>query len=74
MVRLLPRLPCGQSINRRQTTDEKSLLLRRFVIQVEPTLESLEKQEDSDGNAQITIEDNGPKVRDKTSMIDDEVR
>lgn len=35
---------------------------RRFLIQVEPTLESLLSQEDPDGNMQITIEDNGPKV------------
>lgn len=35
---------------------------RRFLIQVEPTLESLSKQEDTDGNMQITIEDHGPKV------------
>lgn len=35
---------------------------RRFLIQVEPTLESLLAQEDLDGNMQITIEDNGPKV------------
>lgn len=35
---------------------------RRFLIQVEPTLESLQAQEDTDGNMQITIEDNGPKV------------
>lgn len=35
---------------------------RRFLIQVEPTLESLKAQEDTDGNMQITIEDNGPKV------------
>lgn len=36
---------------------------RRFLIAVEPTLESLQSQEDTDGNMQITIEDNGPKVR-----------
>jgi alpha,alpha-trehalase len=35
---------------------------RRFLIQVEPTLESLKAQEDTDGNMQITIEDSGPKV------------
>ncbi len=35
---------------------------RRFLIQVEPTLQSLQSQEDTDGNMQITIEDNGPKV------------
>ena len=35
---------------------------RKFLIQVEPTLENLRKQEDTDGNMQITIEDRGPKV------------
>jgi alpha,alpha-trehalase len=35
---------------------------RRFLIQVEPTLKSLQEQEDTDGNMQITIEDHGPKV------------
>jgi alpha,alpha-trehalase len=35
---------------------------RQFLIQVEPTLESLQSQEDTDGNMQITIEDSGPKV------------
>ena len=45
------------------TPDERaSPQSRRFLIQVEPTLESLRAQEDTDGNMQITIEDNGPKV------------
>lgn len=35
---------------------------RRFLIDVETTLEGLQSQEDTDGNMQITIEDNGPKV------------
>lgn len=35
---------------------------RRFLIDVEATLASLASQEDTDGNMQITIEDNGPKV------------
>lgn len=44
-------------------SDETTLQAnRRFLIQVEPTLESLSKQEDTDGNMQITIEDHGPKV------------
>jgi Neutral trehalase Ca2+ binding domain. len=38
---------------------------RKFLIWVEPTLESLLKMEDTDQNMQITIEDNGPKVRRK---------
>jgi alpha,alpha-trehalase len=35
---------------------------RRFLVSVDATLESLQAQEDTDGNMQITIEDNGPKV------------
>lgn len=35
---------------------------RRFLIQVDATLENLKAQEDTDGDTQITIEDNGPKV------------
>lgn len=35
---------------------------RRFLVQVDATLESLKAQEDTDGNMQITIEDHGPKV------------
>lgn len=35
---------------------------RRFLIQVDATLENLSAQEDTDGNMQITIEDSGPKV------------
>ncbi len=35
---------------------------RRFLIQVDATLNSLREQEDTDNNMQITIEDNGPKV------------
>lgn len=35
---------------------------RQFIIQVDPTLQSLQSQEDTDGNMQITIEDDGPKV------------
>lgn len=46
-------------------SDETTLQTnRRFLIQVDPTLESLSKQEDTDGNMQITIEDHGPKVLD----------
>ncbi|KAH8893359.1 neutral trehalase [Thozetella sp. PMI_491] len=48
---------------RRGSHDESTLPQnRKFLIQVEPTLESLLSQEDKDGNMQITIEDNGPKV------------
>jgi neutral trehalase len=38
------------------------LVRRRFKIDVEGTLKALSEQEDTDGNMQITIEDNGPKV------------
>ncbi|KAK5662719.1 hypothetical protein OQA88_6125 [Cercophora sp. LCS_1] len=48
---------------RRGSHDESTIPHhRRFLIQVEPTLQSLLSQEDPDGNMQITIEDNGPKV------------
>lgn len=36
---------------------------RRFLVNVQSTLDSLQEQEDTDGNMQITIEDEGPKVR-----------
>lgn len=36
---------------------------RQFLIDVDHTLESLQEQEDTDKNMQITIEDAGPKVR-----------
>jgi hypothetical protein len=42
--------------------DESTLPPRRFLINVDSTLEALQKQEDTDANMQITIEDNGPKV------------
>jgi len=35
---------------------------RRFLIDVDSTLDNLQSQEDTDGNMQITIEDSGPKV------------
>ncbi|KAF3349045.1 Flavin carrier protein 2 [Verticillium dahliae VDG2] len=35
---------------------------RRFLVNVQSTLDSLQEQEDTDGNMQITIEDEGPKV------------
>ncbi|KAM4066071.1 trehalase domain-containing protein [Hirsutella rhossiliensis] len=48
---------------RRGSHDETTILHgRRFLIQVDATLESLRAQEDTDDNMQITIEDNGPKV------------
>lgn len=42
--------------------DEIGTSSRRFLIHVDSTLESLQKQEDTDNNMQITIEDSGPKV------------
>ncbi|KFH45862.1 Neutral trehalase-like protein [Hapsidospora chrysogenum ATCC 11550] len=48
---------------RRGSHDERALGEgRRFLVQVEPTLKSLQEQEDTDSNMQITIEDSGPKV------------
>jgi hypothetical protein len=41
---------------------------RRFLVPVDTTLQTLLRQEDSDGNMQITIEDMGPKVQ--TSRTD----
>jgi hypothetical protein len=43
--------------------DEHSFQPRKFLIQVEPTLEALLNREDTDRNMQITIDDHGPKVR-----------
>lgn len=45
-----------------QYTDEQSGHPRKFLIEVDETLEALLKQEDTDSNQQITIEDIGPKV------------
>jgi alpha,alpha-trehalase len=48
---------------RRGSHDERALEQgRRFLVDVEPTLKSLQEQEDTDQNMQITIEDSGPKV------------
>ncbi|KAK3351799.1 trehalase-domain-containing protein [Neurospora tetraspora] len=57
------RLGLQKEPYRRGSHDESTIPhSRRFLIQVEPTLQSLQSQEDTDGNMQITIEDNGPKV------------
>ncbi|KAK2739849.1 alpha,alpha-trehalase nth1 [Myotisia sp. PD_48] len=48
-------------IARRGSHDEYSYS-RKFVVDVEQTLESLLQREDTDSNMQITIEDVGPKV------------
>ncbi|KAF2203171.1 neutral trehalase short isoform [Delitschia confertaspora ATCC 74209] len=47
---------------RRISHDEVSLQPRKFLIQVDKTLETLLAREDTDSNCQITIEDQGPKV------------
>ncbi|KMU88191.1 neutral trehalase [Coccidioides immitis H538.4] len=48
-------------IGRRSSHDEVSHP-RRFLIDVDATLEALLEREDTDRNMQITIEDEGPKV------------
>ncbi|ORY65011.1 neutral trehalase [Pseudomassariella vexata] len=49
--------------HRRGSHDESSRPhSRQFLVDVDHTLDSLAKQEDTDGNMQITIEDAGPKV------------
>ena len=50
--------------------DETTLLQRRFKIDVDGTLKALSEQEDTDGNMQITIEDNGPKVKDTLDPVE----
>jgi len=40
---------------------------RRFLIQVDDTLQTLLSREDLDENYQITIDDKGPKVLHPTS-------
>lgn len=47
---------------RRGSHDEASLVPRRFLIDVDETLQTLLEREDTDKNMQITIEDAGPKV------------
>ncbi|KAJ5898899.1 Neutral trehalase [Penicillium taxi] len=48
--------------SRRGSHDESYGQPRKFLIEVDDTLETLLKQEDTDSNMQITIEDLGPKV------------
>ncbi len=40
---------------------------RTYLVDVEQTIRNLNEQEDTDGNFQITIEDNGPKVNEVRS-------
>lgn len=49
-------------------TDEKGLQPRKFFIPVQSTLRSLLAREDTDGNMQITIDDDGPKVSARCSL------
>ncbi|KAI1972246.1 alpha,alpha-trehalase nth1 [Ophidiomyces ophidiicola] len=51
----------GSFMGRRSSHDEVSHP-RRFLIDVDATLEALLEREDTDRNMQITIEDEGPKV------------
>ncbi|CAK7234756.1 alpha,alpha-trehalase nth1 [Sporothrix curviconia] len=46
----------------RRGSHDEAAPARRFLIDVDSTLENLRNQEDTDGNFQITIEDSGPKV------------
>lgn len=60
--RLEGALPVNKP-HRRGSHDEASKPhARQFLVDVDTTLESLKKQEDTDNNMQITIEDDGPKV------------
>ncbi|KAJ5942138.1 hypothetical protein N7516_002306 [Penicillium verrucosum] len=52
----------GTLPSRRGSHDEASGQPRKFLIEVDNTLATLLKQEDTDQNMQITIEDLGPKV------------
>ncbi|PMD25395.1 glycoside hydrolase family 37 protein [Hyaloscypha hepaticicola] len=47
---------------RRSSHDETTMFGRTYLVDVEQTIKNLSAQEDTDGNFQITIEDNGPKV------------
>jgi hypothetical protein len=49
-------------------TDESTIGHLKFLINVDSTLENLQKQEDTDNNFQITIEDNGPKAMPKIAI------
>ncbi|KAK9466566.1 trehalase-domain-containing protein [Lipomyces arxii] len=47
---------------RRGSLDADTMKPRKFLVDVNTTLQSLLESEDTDGNMQITIEDLGPKV------------
>lgn len=61
-LNILPTTNYNRSIRRRASHDETHTVPRRFLVDVDKTLEVLLRNEDTDGNMQITIEDSGPKV------------
>ncbi|EDN10380.1 neutral trehalase [Histoplasma mississippiense (nom. inval.)] len=46
----------------RRTSHDERVQSRKFIIDVDATLETLLEREDTDHNVQITIDDQGPKV------------
>ncbi|KAL5612189.1 hypothetical protein BROUX41_000271 [Berkeleyomyces rouxiae] len=60
--RTVERLANVEPFRRGSHDEASSLQNQKFAIDVESTLQNLRDQEDTDGNMQITIEDNGPKV------------
>ena len=47
--------------------DEHTQQPQRFIVDVQTTLKVLQEREDTDGDYQITIDDNGPKARKRGS-------
>ncbi len=58
----LPGLGAKEPFRRRSHDGLGVKYSKQFLIDVDATLETLQSQEDTDGNMQITIEDSGPKV------------
>jgi neutral trehalase len=44
------------------TSDEPTELSKKFIVNVDETLNELSEREDTDNDYQITIDDHGPKV------------
>jgi hypothetical protein len=44
------------------TSDEPTELSKKFIVNVDETLNELSEREDTDKDYQITIDDHGPKV------------
>jgi alpha,alpha-trehalase len=44
------------------TSDEPTELSKKFIVNVDETLNELSEREDTDHDYQITIDDHGPKV------------